>query len=80
MVIHVGNVRARLHDTGGRGGFRTGACSLQLMPHWIENFLPVHEKVANKYQNNHSVRQEIGIVDKHMRDSRQSKMASTMIH
>ena len=43
MVIHVGNVRARLHDTGGRGGFRNGACSLQLMPHWIENFIPVRQ-------------------------------------
>ena len=77
MVMHVGSLRARLHDTGGQSDFRSGESSPRLMPHWIENFIPVR-KVANKYQNNHSIRQEIGIVDKCMRDSRQSKMASTV--
>lgn len=41
MVMHVGSLRAWLHDTGGRGDFRTGASSPQLMPHWIEDFIPV---------------------------------------
>ena len=41
--MHVGSLRAWLHDTGGRGDFRTGACSPQLMPHWIENFIPVRK-------------------------------------
>ena len=41
MVMHVGSLRAWLHDTGRRGDFRTGASSPRLMPHWIEDFIPV---------------------------------------
>ena len=44
--MHVGSLRglrARLHDTAGRGDFRTGVCSPQLMPHWIEHFIPVRK-------------------------------------
>ena len=52
VVMHVASLSARLHDTGPRDDFRTGASPPRLMPYWIENFIPVR-KVANKYQSNH---------------------------